>query len=60
MAEKVIGYQILSEIDRVDLVSTVEKYIKHGWEPIGGVTVDSSGSTVVYCQAVIAKKIKDT
>ena len=58
MAEKVVDYRIVWAVLRTDIEEKVRLLMESGWEPTGGVALDTKPNCVFY-QAMV-KKIKDT
>lgn len=55
-----MNYRIVENRFAYDLAQSVERYIKQGWEPLGGVAVavvpeGIMGPIVMYYQAVVRK-----
>lgn len=48
-------YQIVESNKTENLVEYVNNYIRGGWEPLGGICVDTTNGSVFYYQAMIKK-----
>jgi len=46
-------YFIITETSGLALIQSVNRYIKYGWEPLGGVGVDTHVDRVYYHQAIV-------
>ena len=47
-------YKIIEDTSKIRFEESVNKYIKSGWIPVGGVAIKTSEyGNVYYCQAMI-------
>lgn len=46
-------YKIVSAVSQGELETIVNVFMDEGWEPLGGIAMATSGTRVVYAQAMV-------
>ena len=48
-------YRVIVKENSHDLIVDINKFLKEGWECIGGVSIASDNGSITYTQAIIKK-----